>query len=89
MSKMVHKQGRESILRVILPGGGKTPADKFAASLFGLIYEELLEYYFKQQKHTASHYPAWRFVGKPSVKPRGANRRIPVDYLVEDITRCG
>jgi hypothetical protein len=89
MPKTVHKPGRDLILRVIRPDGEESPPDPFAASLFGLIYEKLLEYYFKQQKFTASNYPVWRFVGKPLVEPDGAKRRIPLDYLVEDTTRRG
>jgi hypothetical protein len=86
LNLMVYAQGRNLIREVILPNDKPDP---FAAALFGTVYEELLEYYFKRQRFTRPNYPVWRFVGKGYMKRPGSKRRIRLDYLLEDTTRKG
>ncbi len=84
--RMVYSRGRNLIKDVILPNGKPDP---FTATLFGKIYEEILEYYFRRQCFTRPGYSVWRFVGNGYAKPDGSKRRLRLDYLVEDITRQG
>ena len=89
-----YEKGKKAIIGVVSKnknetGGDDKDVNAFVATVFGKIYEELLNYYFSRQKFTKSSYPTWHPAGVALVQRMPNASKVRQDFLLESTVDSG